>query len=182
MPSDYGDDSGERLVDWMLRIGQEAGEAAMAASAERLADALRNARGRVAEEAESEPEGARREAQWAKLNMHEFEELPEFESIKELIGERLNGVSVEHAFHNDGKAEFLVFKVEDAPEIDEVFGSLEKDAANAMEKAKEALGPARTRDAERLSVKAEQARAASAASRAAREQVRQVERMEQRAR
>ena len=32
MPSDYGDDSGEKLVDWMLRIGQDAGGAAMSPS------------------------------------------------------------------------------------------------------------------------------------------------------
>lgn len=32
MPSDYGDDSGEKLVDWMLRIGQDAGGAAIVSS------------------------------------------------------------------------------------------------------------------------------------------------------
>ena len=29
MTNDFGDDSGEKLVDWMIRIGQDAGEAAM---------------------------------------------------------------------------------------------------------------------------------------------------------
>ena len=27
MTNDFGDDSGEKLVDWMIRIGQDAGEA-----------------------------------------------------------------------------------------------------------------------------------------------------------
>ena len=45
MTDDFGDDSGEKLVDWMIRIGQDAGEAAMMASGERLASAFRRARG-----------------------------------------------------------------------------------------------------------------------------------------
>lgn len=45
MTNDFGDDSGEKLVDWMIRIGQDAGEAAMMASGERLASAFRRARG-----------------------------------------------------------------------------------------------------------------------------------------
>lgn len=36
MPSDFGDESGEKLFDWMLRIGQDASEAALLTSAERL--------------------------------------------------------------------------------------------------------------------------------------------------
>lgn len=177
MPSDYGDDSGEKLVDWMLRIGQDAGEAAMAASAKRLADAFRSARGQLSEE--EAPEGYSR---WAKLNMHEFENLPEYDSIKAIIDERLDAASVEHAFHNDGNAEYLVFRVEDAPEVDGIFGELEKEAEKSLDRAKERLDPAKARDAERLAVQAERAKAASAASKAAREQARQVERIEQRAR
>lgn len=33
MASDYGDEAGGKLLDWMLRIGQEAGAEAMARSA-----------------------------------------------------------------------------------------------------------------------------------------------------
>ena len=75
-----------------------------------------------------------------------------------------------------------MFKVQDAPEIDEVFATLEREADEALDKAKERLPVAKSRDAERLAVKAEQAKAASAASKAAREQARQVERLEQRTR
>ena len=32
MASDYGDEAGGKLLDWMLRIGQEAGAEAMARS------------------------------------------------------------------------------------------------------------------------------------------------------
>lgn len=181
MPSDYGDDSGEKLVDWLLRIGQDAGGAAMASSAQRLTEAFRNARGSVTNK-EFEAETQTREQSWAKLNMRDFQELPEYGSIRELIDEKLNDASIEHAFHEDGEREFLVFKVRDAPEIDEVFATLEREADEALDKAKERLPVAKSRDAERLAVKAEQAKAASAASKAAREQARQVERLEQRTR
>lgn len=181
MPSDYGDDSGEKLVDWLLRVGQDAGGAAMASSAQRLTEAFRNARGSVTDK-EPEVDTKAHEESWAKLNMRDFQELPEYESIRELIDERLNEASIEHAFHEDGERELLVFKVQDAPEIDEVFATLEREADEALDKAKERLPVAKSRDAERLAVKAEQAKAASAASKAAREQARQVERLEQRTR
>lgn len=36
MASDYGDEAGEKLFDWMLRMGQDASQDAIRASAERL--------------------------------------------------------------------------------------------------------------------------------------------------
>lgn len=183
MASDYGDDSGEKLVDWMLRIGQDAGGEAMSECAQRFVDALRNARGAVYESREApEAEAEGIEQKWAKLNMRDFKDLPEYGSIRELIDERLSEASVEHAFHEDEKGEFLVFRVQDAPDVDEVFANLEKETEEALGKAKERLPIARSRDAERLAVKAEQARAASAANKSARDQTRQIERVEQRAR
>lgn len=183
MASDYGDDSGEKLVDWMLRIGQDAGGEAMSECAQKLADALRNARGAVSQGEEAPEAGAEGiEQKWAKLNMRDFKDLPEYSSIRELIDERLSEASIEHAFHEDDKGEFLVFRVQDAPDVDEVFANLEKEADEALGKAKERLPIAKSRDAERLAVKAEQAKAASAASRTARDQMRQIERVEQRTR
>ena len=46
MPSDFGDESGEKLFDWMLRLGQEAGQAAMTHSAARVSMAFRSRRRR----------------------------------------------------------------------------------------------------------------------------------------
>ena len=57
MPSDFGDESGEKLFDWMLRIGQDASEAALLTSAERLKGAFKNARGEVSRAAEGIEEG-----------------------------------------------------------------------------------------------------------------------------
>lgn len=42
MASDYGDEAGGKLLDWMLRIGQEAGAEAMARSARELSDVSAN--------------------------------------------------------------------------------------------------------------------------------------------
>ena len=41
MATDFGDESGEKLFDWVLRIGQDASEQAMLASAEKLKDVIR---------------------------------------------------------------------------------------------------------------------------------------------
>ena len=47
MASDYGDEAGGKLLDWMLRIGQEAGAEAMARSARELSERLAGIRGTI---------------------------------------------------------------------------------------------------------------------------------------
>ena len=42
MATDFGDESGEKLFDRMLRVGQEAGQEALAKSAKGLAEAIRS--------------------------------------------------------------------------------------------------------------------------------------------
>ena len=47
MASDFGDESGEKLFDWFLRMGQDMSEEALRASAERLKGAIQNLRGNL---------------------------------------------------------------------------------------------------------------------------------------
>ena len=75
MASDYGDEAGGKLLDWMLRIGQEAGAEAMARSARELSERLAGIRGTIA--------GGRAEAiaadgvpAYAKLSLEELSGLP----------------------------------------------------------------------------------------------------------
>ena len=175
MPSDLGDESGEKLFDYLLRLGQDAGEQAMCDAAERLAEALRNARGSVSESADradgADLRGLDVEAgvgadapAWAKLSMREFEGLPEYGSVREIIGAALDRAGVEHDFFADKDSrEWLVFKVEDAPDVDEAFKGLEESTGKAYEKALQTRGLTReqVRDMEPLAKKVESARAAS---------------------
>ena len=111
MTNDFGDDSGEKLVDWMIRIGQDAGEAAMMASGERLASAFRRARGEDAIEGGAEP--GRSVAEWAKLDLSEFTALPEYETIRQVIDKKLSREGIRHEFAPMPEGEHLVFMVED---------------------------------------------------------------------
>ena len=119
MTNDFGDDSGEKLVDWMIRIGQDAGEAAMMASGERLASAFRRARGEDAIEGGAEP--GRSVAEWAKLDLSEFTALPEYETIRQVIDEKLSREGIRHEFAPMPEGEHLVFMVEDAPAVNAAF-------------------------------------------------------------
>lgn len=133
MASDFGDESGEKLFDWMLRMGQDASQDAIRASAERLKSAIRNLRGQIEEPAgEAEREGVR---EYARLNLSEFEGLPDYATLREIIDERLTDAAIEHDFVEVEGHDHLVFKVADAPEVDEVFGSLEHDVDAAAERA-----------------------------------------------
>lgn len=129
MPSDYGDEAGEKLFDWMLKLGQEGGEALMVSSAKRLKEALRNAMGTIASS------GAEA-AGWAKLRMDEFEELPEYDTIKEIIGRKLDEEKVQHRFYRDRDGhDRLLFRTADAPDVLRAFEELGIAADAALERA-----------------------------------------------
>lgn len=130
MASDFGDEAGEKLFDWMLRIGQEAGENAMTNSAKRLKEALRSARDKT--------QGTDRTGEdWAKLNMEEFKALPEYETIKDVIAQKLDAAGVEHSFYENKAGEsWLLFRVANAQDVSRVFGELEEQADQALDKAK----------------------------------------------
>ena len=110
MASDFGDEAGQELYDWMIRIGQDAGGKAMSDAAGKLVQALRNARSGISPEAETE-DAARPE--WAKLDMAEFKELPEYESIQAAISAKLESAGLAHSFIDDqsnGKT-YLLFRI-----------------------------------------------------------------------
>lgn len=164
MASDYGDEAGGKLLDWMLRIGQEAGAEAMARSARELSERLAGIRGTIA--------GGRAEAiaadgapTYAKLSLEELSGLPEYATIKEVVSDKLRAASVEHHIIPGGGRDWLLFKVEDAPEVDEAFRQLEQETGKAAERARERLSEiAERRQApERLAERAERAREASRA-------------------
>ena len=164
MASDYGDEAGGKLLDWMLRIGQEAGAEAMARSARELSERLAGIRGTIA--------GGRAEAiaadgapTYAKLSLEELSGLPEYATIKEVVSDKLRAATVEHHIIPGEGRDWLLFKVEDAPEVDEAFRQLEQETGKAADRARERLSEiAERRQApERLAERAERAREASRA-------------------
>ena len=181
MASDFGDESGEKLFDWFLRMGQDMSEEALRASAERLKGAIQNLRGNLEDAAPQQDEEVR---EFARLDMSEFEELPDYATLKEIIDEKLNDAAIEHDFVSVDGHDHLVFRVAAAPEVDEVFANLEKDVDKAAEQAIEQHEHdlSEQRDAEPLEQKAEAAKAASAAAHESKEATRQMERVEVKAR
>ena len=176
MASDFGDEAGQELYDWMIRIGQDAGGKAMSDAAGKLVQALRNARSGVGPEAET-ASGERPE--WAKLDMVEFKELPEYESVQAAISAKLDSAGLAHSFLDDqsnGKT-YLLFRTEDAERLDGCLGELIEETEAAAEKATDSLAREagrQPREAERdsqreeddpdkepLEKRAEEARAAS---------------------
>lgn len=135
MPNDFGDDTGEKLVDWMIRIGQDAGEAAMMASAEKLAAAFRRARGDCEGVGSDRQPSAEDVRQWAMLDLREFTSLPEYETIRQVIDEKLSYEAIRHEFAQMPDGERLIFLVKDAPSVNEAFKDLEKDARSSVERA-----------------------------------------------
>lgn len=177
MASDFGDESGEKLFDWMLRMGQDAGQGAIKASAEKLKSAIRNLRGNIDEASEEKTSDTK---EFARLNMKEFEELPDYATLKEIINARLDEAAIEHDFVEVDGHDHLIFRVSDAPEVDEVFTNLERDVEVAADRACEEHDKtlAEARDSEPLEVKALAAKEASKAAHEAKEASHQIEKVE----
>lgn len=176
MASDFGDESGERLFDWMLRVGQDASEDAIKDAADRLKNAIRNLRGHI-EEPERAQETTR---EYARLNLSEFEELPDYASLKEIIENRLDAEAIEHDIAAIEGHDYLVFRVEDAPAVDSVFKEMEDSVDEAASRARAELERdlSKERDEQPLELKAEAAREASKAHQAAKEAAKELERVE----
>ena len=149
MPSDFGDESGEKLFDWMMRVGQEAGREAMVHGAARVSMAFRNAVGEIGRDSELgeslDPHDA---PEWAKLNLHEFRELPEFETIKEVIDAKLDREALSHEFFDENDKSYLIFRVEDSPEVARCFDELADKTARICKKAEQQLSREKGRNAD----------------------------------
>lgn len=155
MATDFGDESGEKLFDWMLRVGQEAGQDALAKSAKGLAEAIRSTCADI-----EKTFGAQRDEaeapEWAKLSMRQFDGLPEYETLADMVSAQLKKEGVEHAFANEGGRRFLVFKANEAPSVAQAFRRIEDSIPEACERAKGALAKG-----EPLKERAARARAAA---------------------
>ena len=144
MAEDFGDEAGQKLVDWATRIamyqvrigGPSAGERAMRDAAEQLTKALEAARDSLRDPASAE---VRTDGpalpEWAKLDLHEFQELDGYDEIRSAIDIRLTSSSVEHALYEEGGHAYLLFRSQDAPRVAECLDSLAGQARQAAERA-----------------------------------------------
>lgn len=134
MPSDFGDDAGEKLCDWMLRIGQDVGSEAMRAASGRIVVALRKTRGDLGEDV---PGAGDESPQWARLKLDELSSLEEYDTIRDMIDQGLEKAGVEHGFFRDGSAgrDYLLFHIEDAARVSQVFDETIGDVEAACERA-----------------------------------------------
>lgn len=189
MADDFGDYSGEKLFDWILRMGQDAGGSAAMAAADKLKAALDNAsRGAGAldhdgadmEAGGREPGGP---ARWAKLDMHEFASIEDWPTLQDIIDGKLDDCGIAHDWHKEAQGKiYLLFRAEDAPALVRAFDEMSRAVDAAKEKASAELAAefararerardlgkdrahgdhARTGANERLADKAEMAKAAA---------------------
>lgn len=130
MPSDFGDESGEKFCDWLMKIGQDAGQDAMHAAARKLSIALKKTKGDTAPEYVEKVE-------WARLNMVELETIEGYDSIKQILQKALTKADIDHSFMTDKQTghESLLFRVEDAGKVDRVFDELIGDVETSLRRA-----------------------------------------------
>lgn len=169
MASDYGDEAGSKMIDDFMRFGERMGERAMYARASQMRQAFENAtreaQGIAGDAAEEQP------PEWAKLDMHEFQRIEDYGSIKGIIEDRLTERGVASTWFPDPETgrEYLLFRIADAQEVWKSFDELSREtddaAAKAVEKIREQRDkvPDRTRDERTLDERAEEAREASEA-------------------
>lgn len=162
MSSDYGDDAGEMMFNYLVRLGERVGGDAMRQHAQRLSSACERAcEGIGGEKGESIPE--RPADEWAKLDMSEFQEIGAYEETKAVIEGRLAEAGIDPTWFQDPKTgtDYLLFKVRDAREVRQCFDGLSGETLDAASRAAEKTGLGSERDARPLGDRAAEARRAS---------------------
>lgn len=170
MASDYGDEAGSKMIDDFMRFGERMGERAMYARAGQMQRAFQNAT-RDARAAAGEEAPAEGRSEWAKLDMHEFQGIEDYEAIKGIIEDRLASHGVGSTWFPDPETgkEYLLFRIADAQEVWQSFEELSRETDDACAKAAERIRerserePAKSRDERALDERAEEAREASKA-------------------
>lgn len=194
MPDDFGDDSGQRMIDEFTRFAERMGEESMRLRAMGFKRACEHASRTTQEKGAPWEEPT----EWAKLDMGEFQQLEDYEGLKEIIGAKIDARGADHAWFPDGRTgrEYLLFRIRDAREVWRSFDELARESDSACERASENAkreverrreDPDRAPDDRPLDERADQARKASAAleregSRQAREPLRVPRRNKERTR
>ena len=164
MADDYGDDSGQKILDDLTRFAERMGAAAMIRRADHLHAALEHAKATTSQE--KTRDGAE-PVEYAKLDMHEFRTLDDYDGIKKIIEAKLRAHGVDTAWFADeqlGK-EYLLFHVSDAQEVWQGLDELSRETEAAKAKGLERLGreAEKVRDERPLEERAKEARKASEA-------------------
>ena len=146
MAEDFGDEAGQKLIDWATRIamyqvrvgGPSSGERAMRDAADQLTKALEAARDSLRDPASAE---VRTEGpalpEWAKLDLAEFQAMEGYDEIRSAIDAKLTSASLEHALYEEGGHAYLLFRAQDAPQVADCFDSLATQAREAADRAAE---------------------------------------------
>ena len=148
MASDYGDDAGEKMIEDFVRFGERMGERAMYDRARRMRSAFENAtvaaRGAAGESAARDAP-----AEWAKLDMAEFQGIEDYAGIKEIIEAKLKAHAVDSAWFAEPATgrEHLLFRVMDAKEVWLSFDELSRETDAACERAAANLAKREAREA-----------------------------------
>ena len=170
MASDYGDEAGSKMIDDVMRFGERMGERALSARAAQMQKAFRNAT-RSAQELSGDHAPGGDAPEWAKLDMHEFQGIEDYDAIKGIIGDRLAAHGVGSTWFPDPETgkEYLLFRIADAREVWQSFDELSRKTDDAAAKAAERIreqhdkNPSRDRDDRTLDERAEDAREAAKA-------------------
>lgn len=150
MADDFGDDAGDKLLEWSIRIMIEHGRGRAREASSKLAGALRSAQKQIERGApEKEAPDAAARGEWAKLDLCEFEGIDGWDELEGVIGADLAGRGIAHEWFDDEAAgkRYLLFRTGDARELATAFGNLADRAEQAHEQAAAAIE--RMREAER---------------------------------
>lgn len=137
MASDFGDDSGEKMLDNFNRFAERMGEEAMRRRAEKFIQACEHAKSASAKGGN----GSDEPTEWAKLDMREFQDIEGYDELKPIIDGKLDAHGADHTWFTDPKTgkEYLLFRIRDAREVWNSFDELSKESVEAEKRASQHL-------------------------------------------
>ena len=126
MASDFGDESGEKMLDSNARIVERWGESAIRRRAWELKGACEQASERAEAAFETPATDEDPAPAWARLDMSEVKDAGDWEQTRPRIEEALRAHSVEPVWLDDAEAgrTELLFRIEDARQVSSAFDDL----------------------------------------------------------
>ena len=143
MADDFGDDAGDKLLDWSIRLIIEQGRSGAHSQSQSFAQALHNAQGQIREQAgDAATAGELAEQEgWAKLDLHEFTGIEGWDDLKGVLGSAFEEHGLAYEWFDDeqdGK-QYLLFRTADAPELADTFGAVAEKVEAAHLRAVEVI-------------------------------------------
>ncbi|MCD8315840.1 MAG: hypothetical protein LUB61_00300 [Eggerthellaceae bacterium] len=124
MSTDFGEDSGTLLFDWMVKLGENSGRTAMRYAMNALINAFKKTNEEIEVPSRNET---------AKVSMSDFEKIKSYPEIRSYMNSEFERHGIDARIEHEDEGDVLIFKTKDAKKLSVLIKNLGDEAADSLE-------------------------------------------------